>query len=374
MRFTRCWGVGNYNIDGMDGRVLAVDVGARRVGLAISDASRTLARPLETIAVTSEADAVDRVARRIRRACGRRRRACRRSWSGCRRTSTARRSPQTSRVAAFIERAEDAHVADRRHRRTSGCRVAKPRAGSPCTSATGASARRSSTRRRRRSSCRTIWIGRSSDRSKLIGWSLSSLVELLGSSSCWRGGGRGSCTCASTSRTAATKAPNSSSRSRRAPAASRSAIGWSRPASFAIALTFRAAVWMSGKGASAEGRRVPVRSRDDAVRSDRQDRARRRLSCVNVTFREGLTIAEMAKIFETQGLGPAAAFIAGGEGSRRRSAISIRQRRISKAICFPKPTRCRAAADAAQLVRQMVDRFQRRVHARAARRPPRRAT
>jgi putative Holliday junction resolvase len=47
------------------GRILAVDVGARRVGLAISDASRTLARPLETIAVTSEANAVDRVARRI---------------------------------------------------------------------------------------------------------------------------------------------------------------------------------------------------------------------------------------------------------------------------------------------------------------------
>jgi putative Holliday junction resolvase len=47
------------------GRILAVDVGARRVGLAISDASRTLARPLETITVTNDADAVDRVARRI---------------------------------------------------------------------------------------------------------------------------------------------------------------------------------------------------------------------------------------------------------------------------------------------------------------------
>ncbi len=53
-----------YHLD-VTGRILAVDVGARRVGLAISDASRTLARPLETIAVTSEADAVDRVARRI---------------------------------------------------------------------------------------------------------------------------------------------------------------------------------------------------------------------------------------------------------------------------------------------------------------------
>jgi putative Holliday junction resolvase len=49
----------------VNGRILAVDVGARRVGLAISDASRTLARPLETIVVTSEADAVERVARRI---------------------------------------------------------------------------------------------------------------------------------------------------------------------------------------------------------------------------------------------------------------------------------------------------------------------
>ena len=49
----------------MKGRVLAVDVGARRVGLAISDASRTLARPLENIPVTSHADAVNRVATRI---------------------------------------------------------------------------------------------------------------------------------------------------------------------------------------------------------------------------------------------------------------------------------------------------------------------
>jgi putative Holliday junction resolvase len=49
----------------MTGRILAIDVGARRVGLAISDASRTLARPLETITVSSQPDAVERVARRI---------------------------------------------------------------------------------------------------------------------------------------------------------------------------------------------------------------------------------------------------------------------------------------------------------------------
>ncbi len=52
-----------YNIRQM--RVLGVDVGARRVGLAISDATRTLARPLTTLHVTSEAEAVDRVAETI---------------------------------------------------------------------------------------------------------------------------------------------------------------------------------------------------------------------------------------------------------------------------------------------------------------------
>src|SRR5512139_83535 len=47
-------------------RVLAVDVGRRRVGLAISDPTATLARPLATLDV-SEADRVERVAREIER-------------------------------------------------------------------------------------------------------------------------------------------------------------------------------------------------------------------------------------------------------------------------------------------------------------------
>ena len=46
-------------------RVLGVDVGSRRVGLAISDATRTLARPLTTLTVSSAADAVARVAETI---------------------------------------------------------------------------------------------------------------------------------------------------------------------------------------------------------------------------------------------------------------------------------------------------------------------
>ena len=49
----------------MSPRVLAVDVGTRRVGLAISDATATLARPLETIAVHGGTDAIERVIRRV---------------------------------------------------------------------------------------------------------------------------------------------------------------------------------------------------------------------------------------------------------------------------------------------------------------------
>jgi len=46
-------------------RVLGVDLGERRIGLAISDRSRTLARPLTTLTVESARDAVDRVAETI---------------------------------------------------------------------------------------------------------------------------------------------------------------------------------------------------------------------------------------------------------------------------------------------------------------------
>ena len=43
------------------GRILAVDVGQRRIGLAISDASATIARPVRTLSVTGAADAVRQV-------------------------------------------------------------------------------------------------------------------------------------------------------------------------------------------------------------------------------------------------------------------------------------------------------------------------
>ena len=43
-------------------RILAVDWGERRIGLAVSDPSGTIASPLETLVVRGEADAIERVA------------------------------------------------------------------------------------------------------------------------------------------------------------------------------------------------------------------------------------------------------------------------------------------------------------------------
>jgi putative Holliday junction resolvase len=47
-------------------RALGIDLGRRRVGLAISDATRTLARPFATLSVGDD-DAIDRVAGEISR-------------------------------------------------------------------------------------------------------------------------------------------------------------------------------------------------------------------------------------------------------------------------------------------------------------------
>lgn len=47
--------------------MLGIDVGDRRVGLAISDATQTLARPLTTLTVSGHRDAVAQVAAEIER-------------------------------------------------------------------------------------------------------------------------------------------------------------------------------------------------------------------------------------------------------------------------------------------------------------------
>lgn len=49
------------------GRILAVDYGKRRIGLAVSDETGTLARPLATLEVTDRRTAAEAVAEAVRR-------------------------------------------------------------------------------------------------------------------------------------------------------------------------------------------------------------------------------------------------------------------------------------------------------------------
>jgi len=83
-------------------RVLGIDVGARRVGLAISDPTRTLARPLKTLSVSGRADAVARVLIEIER-LGAEEDGLAAIVVGLPSRLDGSSSDQTSRAAAFVE-------------------------------------------------------------------------------------------------------------------------------------------------------------------------------------------------------------------------------------------------------------------------------
>ena len=83
-------------------RVLGIDVGARRVGLAISDATQTLARPLTTLSVNGRDDAVARVLIEIER-LGAEEGGLAAIVVGLPAKLDGSPSEQTSRVAAFVE-------------------------------------------------------------------------------------------------------------------------------------------------------------------------------------------------------------------------------------------------------------------------------
>ena len=121
--------------------------------------------------------------------------------------------------------------------------------------------------------------------------------------------------------------------------------------------TFRIALWMSG-----EGRRLKA----GEYRFDREmtafeviDKiARGDINVVNVTFPEGLTVLEMAKIFESNGIGPASSFV-----TAARNAALVRELDPAapdlEGYLFPETYAVSRHADAATLVQLMVARFAR---------------
>jgi UPF0755 protein len=122
-------------------------------------------------------------------------------------------------------------------------------------------------------------------------------------------------------------------------------------------ITYRAALWLSG-----DARRLKageyVFDRPMGAREALGKIARGEVALVNVTFREGLTIREMADQFEGQGLGTAAAF---REAAADTSLIADLDPAASdlEGYLFPETYAVSRHVTAAQLVRTMAERFTR---------------
>ena len=334
----------------------AIDVGRRRVGLAISDPTGTLARPLTTLTVDRRRRRRPRSRTRLH-GSQRRTTGCRRSSSGCRRGSTARRASRPLHVAAFIAALQartPIPIVDR------GRAADEPRSREPAgrhASATGASARRQLDaaaaavilqdyldRRRRRS-----------DEDSFV----RMLVALAGRAARWRGAAAFVALRASTSRTAAITGdeqfvdiPPGLEHARDRRAAGRRRRRPRRRSRIALAL------WLSGEARRLQAGEyrfdhpmTPLDVIDKIARGD--------VYLVAITFPEGLTIAEMAA-----DLRGARAWDRRRRSSRRphdagaRARRSIPARAISKAICFPRPTPCRAAPTPRSWSALMVERFE----------------
>jgi UPF0755 protein len=108
-------------------------------------------------------------------------------------------------------------------------------------------------------------------------------------------------------------------------------------------LTFRAALWKSGRGTRLKAGEyrfaepmAPMAVIDRLKRGD--------VFVIHVTFPEGLNVFEMAKIFESKGLGSAESFVEAGRGL--------------EGFLFPETYALSRHTDAAKLVHQMKDAFE----------------
>lgn len=121
-------------------------------------------------------------------------------------------------------------------------------------------------------------------------------------------------------------------------------------------ITYRLALWRSG-----EARRLQA----GEYRFDRPMTAgdvlgkiaRGEVYTVAITFPEGLTIAEMAKIFEAHGFGTAAAFTAAAKNATLAKSFDPAARDLEGYI-FPDTYNVPRRTDAAALVHVMVERFE----------------
>ena len=120
--------------------------------------------------------------------------------------------------------------------------------------------------------------------------------------------------------------------------------------------TYRFAVWMSGQGRhlkAGEYRFDRAMTPYDVI----EKIARGDVYVISVTFPEGLTIAEMGKIFEAHGLGPAPAFVKASQDASLIRSLDPAAKDL-EGYLFPETYAVPRHTDAARLVRLMVARFE----------------
>jgi UPF0755 protein len=122
-------------------------------------------------------------------------------------------------------------------------------------------------------------------------------------------------------------------------------------------LTYRVALWLGGQARHLKAGEYrfdqPVTPFDVLGKI-----ARGEVYVVNVTFPEGLTITDMARIFEEHGLGTASAFVQAAMDTTLARQIDPAAHDLEGYV-FPETYALSRRTDAAQLVRLMVDRFER---------------
>jgi UPF0755 protein len=120
-------------------------------------------------------------------------------------------------------------------------------------------------------------------------------------------------------------------------------------------LSFRAAVWWTGNAQNLQAGEFqftgPMSASEVVAKIARGDVYARR-----ITFREGLTVAEMAEVFEASDFGKAADFVAAARDTSRIRDLDAGARDL-EGYLFPETYALPRGTPASRLVAMMVDRF-----------------
>ena len=119
--------------------------------------------------------------------------------------------------------------------------------------------------------------------------------------------------------------------------------------------TFRVALWRSGQARQLKAGEYrfdrPMTPGDVIDKIARGD-----VVLLSLTFREGLTIDEMARVFESNGFGSAAAFVQAAKNAALINEVDPEARDL-EGYLFPDTYSLPRGSDAERVVRAMVDRF-----------------